>query len=104
MDQDRELFKLQVAAQHYESTLDKGYNYLGAFILAVLVLKVSGAFPKELSETESGLVWLGTFIVALFSLWMLLRWYNHKIERLDQYLQNLQRGQPAPSLSELTKE
>ncbi len=97
-DQDRKLFKLQVAAQHYESNLEMSYNYLPAFALAVLVLSLGGTLSNQFPWLAGVLMWFASFLVSALLLWRHIREYNATIERLDLHLQNLERGQPAPSL------
>jgi membrane protein DedA with SNARE-associated domain len=104
MDQDRELFKLQVAVQHYESNMDRGYNYLAAYFVGVLVLLLGGAFSKQLSWNDVVLVSSGNAALVATLIWWASGRYNHKIEKLDQYLQNLEKGRVVPSLTELAKE
>lgn len=104
MDQDQELFKLQVAAQHYDSNLQMGYNGLAAFVLGVLVLSLGAVLSKQLGYLEGVLMWFASFVIAALLLLRHIREYNRAMEGLDRHLQNLGKGQPAPSLAELTKD
>jgi hypothetical protein len=103
-DQNRELFKLQAAAQHYETDLEMSCNYLAAFILSVLIFSLSGVSSDQFTFAGGVLMWSGCFVVAALLLWWRVRKYNAAIKRLDLYLDNLERGQPAPSLVKLTKD
>lgn len=102
-DQDRELFKLQVAAQHYESNLEMSYNYLVALALGVLVFSLGAVLSKQLPLLAGVLMWVVSLLAGALMVWRDVRKYNSAIEGLDRHLQNLERGQPAPSLRELTK-
>jgi cytosine/uracil/thiamine/allantoin permease len=104
MDQDRESFKLQAAAQHYESDLKTSRNYFAAWDLAVLILLLGAVLSKQLSVLEGVAWWAGCFVAGALVLCMRVKEYNRAVEGLDRHLKNLEKGQPAPSLAELTKD
>ena len=103
MDQDRELFKLQVAAQHYESTLQMRVNYLDAFMVGVLILSIGAILAKQFTWYEALVAWLAALGVAAWRVRDCFKQYARNIEKLSNHLQNIENGQPAPSLTELTK-
>ncbi len=104
MDRDLELFKLQVAAQHYESSLQMRGNYLDAFILGALVLFMSAYLTHQIAWFEAGLAWFGCFLVGVWRLLDCYKVHARQMEKLDHHLQTFEMGQPAPSLAKLTKD
>lgn len=104
MDQDRELFKLQVAAQHYESSLQMRVTYLDAFILGVLILSMGAYLAQQVPWFGAVLAWLGCSVVFVWRLRSSFEEYTHRIEKLDAHLQKVERGQRAPTLKELIDE
>jgi NADH:ubiquinone oxidoreductase subunit 3 (subunit A) len=104
MDQDREIFKLQAAAQHYEATLQMGVSYLDAFVLAVMILVVGVCVAGQVPWLAGVLVVSVSPLVAYLRLRTHLRQYECGMEKLDQHLQNLEKGQAAPTLKELIGE
>jgi len=104
VDQDRELFKLQVAAQHYESSLQMRGNYLDAFILGALVLFMGAYLAHQIAWFEAGLAWFGCFLVGVWRLLDCYKVHARQMEKLDGHLQKLENGQHAPTLKELLGE
>jgi hypothetical protein len=112
LDQDREIFKLQVAAQHYESSYQTSLNVGLGFMLAVAIF----ALGLTLELLRLGYAWYndvlsGVFLVTgagLLVYFIQFRnasdCYNEDMKKLDQHLQNLEKGQTAPSLKELLGE
>jgi hypothetical protein len=104
MDQDRELFKLQVAAQHCESNLQMRVNYLDAFMVGALILSIGAYLANQVPWFGAILAWLACLLVSAWRLRDCYKEHARGIEKLDHHLQNLENGQPAPSLARLTKD
>ena len=105
MDQDRELFKLQAAAQHYEVNLEMGYNILIATALGLMFFSFTAVVSRQMSLLGAMEIWAGGFVATAFAVWpLIVRKYHRAMGGLDQHLKNLENGQPAPSLRELTKD
>jgi hypothetical protein len=112
MDQDREIFKLQVAAQHYESSYQTSLNVGLGFMLAVAIF----ALGLTLELLRLGYAWYNSVLTGVFLFTAagllvyfipfrnVLEGYKEDMEKLDQHLQNLEKGQAAPSLKELLGE
>lgn len=104
MDQDRELFKLQVAAQHYESTLQMSVSYLEAFYLAMLVLSVDAAVAEQVPWLGALFIWAVCLILVLLRVRSHFKDYKRGMRSLGGHLRNLETGQTAPSLEVLIGE
>lgn len=104
MNQDRELFKLQVAAQSYESDLEMSFNYFVALIAGVLVLTLGAVLSKQLPYFVSALAFFAALLIGGFYIWGEIGKYHKAMEGLDEHLKNLEKGQPAPSITELIED
>lgn len=104
MDQNLETFKLQVAAQHYESNLQMHGNYFIAFVVGVLVFSVGISISGQSPWYAGLLAWLVCLLVAGLVFRKRFMEYVDEMEKLDRHLQNLEKGHNAPSLKELIGE
>ncbi len=104
MNQDRELFKLQVAAQHYESGLQMHVGYLDAFVLAVLILGIGASLAGQFPWIAAVSTWVASLVVTGFLLHSHYKRYGRRMEKLEGHLKKLEQGQPAPALKELLGE
>jgi Flp pilus assembly protein TadB len=105
LDQDRELFKLQVAAQHYESKLQMAYNMYIAAAVGVMFFALTAVVSNQMPLLVAMGMFAGCFVTIVLVVAILyVRDYHKNIKKLDEHLKNLERGQPAPSLAELTKD
>jgi hypothetical protein len=112
VDREVEMVKLQIAAQHYESSYQTSLNVGLGFMLAVAIF----ALGLTLELLRLGYAWYdsvpsGFFLFTAAGLLVYcipfrnaLDRYKEDMEKLDQHLQNLEKGQAAPSLKELLGE
>jgi 4-hydroxybenzoate polyprenyltransferase len=104
MDKETELLKLQIAAQHYESTLQFSENYFVAFAVGVLILSISLTVSGWFVWYKGVLAWFVCLVVAAVVLYRRSKDYDRRMEKLDGYLQNLGKAQVVPSLKSLIEE
>jgi Flp pilus assembly protein TadB len=104
MDQNREMFKLQAAAQHYESNLQMHGNYFIAFVVGVLVFSVGISASGQSPWYAGFIAWMVCLLVAALVFRKRFMEYVTEMEKLELHLRNLEKGQAAPSLKELLAE
>ncbi len=82
--------------------MEMSYNIFIALALGVLVFALGAVLSKQLPLLVGVLIWVMSVLAGGYVLLKEVREYDSAIEALDQLLQNLAKGQPAPSLAELT--
>ena len=91
MDQDRELFKLQVAAQHYESSLEMNYHIFIALALGVLVFALGAVLSKQLPLLVGVLIWVMSVLAGGYVLLKKVREYDSESKHSISFSRTLRR-------------
>jgi len=109
VDKDIEIFKLQTAAAHYETTMETGINTFLTFLVGITIFLLG----VVLELTRLGYAWYVTLFMAaaiylvcslslyLYPMRKYIREYNSNMQKLDRYAQDVAAGKTAPSLKEL---
>lgn len=97
------MFKLQVAAQHYESSLQYDENYFVAFVVGTLILSVGAVLSKQMAMLNASVAWIISLAISGFVMARRYKNYVDRMESVDQYLLKVSKGETCPPLKELIK-
>lgn len=103
MNRDTEVLKLQILADYYHSEFTSFFSYLFTLIIGfslfILTVYFEGIIPIELTLIFAVI----GFIVFAVGLFLFRREYHKNLDRIDKLIQQVNRGEPLPSLRELRK-
>lgn len=101
MDRDTEILKIKILADYYHSKYNNSATYIFSITIAFSIALMTLLFQKKF-ELENYFIGIGIITAFLFILLFIAhRNYMKNLDRIDELLQQVNKGEVLPPLREL---
>jgi len=103
MNRDTELLKIQVYADYCHSTFTSYVSFIFGGIIAFYVTIMGLFLQKTIDLTTYTLVAIVVVVPFLIFMWVAYGGYHSCLNRVDELIEKVNKGEPLPSIKDIRK-